>query len=315
MVFIAKVHSIKPSQRTSNYAFAITFEVEHTFKGAVAKSLVVYFVGGSCELPVRNGERYLVYADRNPQTNKLELQPCGNTILVATAQHDLDYIRSLRKRGRESISAFLVGLSEKNMKEVRVAVQGPQAGRWSRPNTIGYYNFENLRPGSFRVRISVPFQVSSLPDQSLAIKPMESGVTIGYSVRLEKNHCDHREIRLVENVSQSGNAVIEGTVVDSLGKPVSGGFPRLYEINSEGAIRANDYEAARTDENGKFTFSKIRPGRYVLAIKLLIETEADVSDRIVYFPDASSLEQAEKIDVVANTTSRLKPFIVTPPRR
>lgn len=117
---------------------------------------------------------------------------------------------------------------------------------------------------------------------------MESGVTVGYSINLEKNHCDHREIKLVEKVSQSGNAVIEGTVMDSFGKPVSGMYPRIYAINSGGAIRPNDYDAARTDENGKFTFGKIRPGRYVIAIKLVIETDAGVSNRIVYFPDASS---------------------------
>jgi hypothetical protein len=314
MVLIARVLSIKPSQQQSNYGFAVTFDVEQTFKGEETKSVVVYFVGGSCTLPVKVGEKYLVYAERNPQTNKLELQPCGNTIPIASARHALDYIRSLRKGGRGSISAFLVGLSETDMKEVRVAVQGPRGKRWSRPNAIGYYNFENIGPGFFSVRISIPFQVSSLTDESLAITPIESGVTVGYRMSLEKNQCDHREIRLVKRESQNGNPVIEGMVVDSFGKPISGLYPRIYAINSDGAIRPNDYETARTDENGRFTFSKIRPGRYVVAIKLVIQTDAGVSNRLIYFPNASSPEKAEKVDVVPNATRKLEPFILAPIR-
>jgi hypothetical protein len=314
MVLIATVLSIRPPQQSLNYGFAITFDVEQTFKGRETKNVVVYFVGGSCALPVKVGEQYLVYAERNPQTNRLEIQPCGNTISVANARHDLDYIRSLRKSGRESISAFLVGLSESDMKEVRVAVQGPRGERWSRPNAIGYYNFENIGPGSFRVRISIPFQVSSLTDPSLTIASTESGVTVGYRTSLEKNHCDHREIKLVKRLSQNGNSVIEGTVVDSFGKPIAGLYPRVYAINSDGAIRPNDYETARTDENGRFTFSKIRPGRYVVAIKLVIQTNAGVSNRIVYFPNVSSPEKAEKITVVTNGTRKLNPFILAPIR-
>jgi hypothetical protein len=314
-VLIATVVAIHPSQQTPNYAFAITLDVEQSFKGTITKRLVVYFVGGSCALPVKVREKYLVYADRNAQTNELELQPCGNTIPVVNAQQDLAYIRGLRKGGRESMSGFILGLSERDMKEVRVAVQGPQGERWSRPNAIGYYHFENIGPGSFRVRISVPLQVSTLTDDSLTSTPGGSGVTVSYRISLEKNHCDHREIKLVENVSQRGNAVIDGTVLDNFGKPVSGVYPRIYAISSAGAIRPNDYEAARTDENGRFAFNKIKPGRYVVAIRLVIETEAGVSNRIVYFPDASSPEKAEKLDVIANTTIQLKPFLLRPPPR
>ena len=42
---------------------------------------------------------------------------------------------------------------------------------------------------------------------------------------------------------------------------------------------------------------------------------AGVSNRIVYFPDASSLEKAEKIDVVANTTIQVKAFTLAPRQR
>jgi hypothetical protein len=308
-VFSGTVSKIEKPQRTLNYTFVITFEIEQTFKGTSTESIDVYFIGGGCELPVKVGEKYLVYADRNPQTGSLELQPCGKTIPLVNAQHDLDYIRSLGKSGQESISGFLLGLSEKDMKDVKVAIEGPQGVLWSQPNAIGYYKFEDVGSGSFRVRISLPFQVSTSMGKSLHITPAGSGMTAEYDVNLEENHCDHRELTLIR-VRERGTAVIKGTVLDSLGRPLAGLFPRIYAIGPDEKISLNDYEAAKTDENGRFKFSKIKPGRYVLAIKPNIGTGASALNPLIYFPAASSIQEADKIDVTENAILELKPFIL-----
>lgn len=308
-VFIATVGKIDKARYSSDYSFAITFNVEQTFKGESTKNIDVYFIGGDCALPVKVGERYLVYADHNSQTNSLELQPCGNTIPLASAKHDLDYIHSLGKASQESISGFLLGLAEEDMKDVKIAIEGPGGVQWSHLNKIGYYNFENVGSGSFSIRIYLPFQVIAPAGQDLKIMPDVQGMNASYSINLEENRCDHREIYL-KRASEIGTAIIKGIVLDNFAKPLAGVFPRIYPVSSDGRISINEYESAKTDEKGSFTFSKVRPGQYVLAIKDYNEAKASSSNSLVYFPNTYSLQDAERINVTGNAILELRPFIL-----
>lgn len=92
-VFIGEVTKIEPNTATKFGGIEITLRVSKVWKGEVGEQVKVRTAGTSAACGYRfvEGERYLVYADRD-EADPMRVSLCSRTALVANAGQDLDFL-------------------------------------------------------------------------------------------------------------------------------------------------------------------------------------------------------------------------------
>lgn len=79
----------------------VRFEVREVFQGPV-KSVFEAFTGlntGDCGLPFKNGEEWLVFANRDPASGRLHAGLCAGSRLLRQSRYELEVLRA-RKAGK-----------------------------------------------------------------------------------------------------------------------------------------------------------------------------------------------------------------------
>jgi hypothetical protein len=199
-VFIGTVIEIAMPSENSNVAgppgAVVHFQVGKVFKGAIdAKVQADSFVGDCFEnYDLKVGEQYLVYVHRKNADGRFELRPCDRTGLLADVGADLDYIKGLSTKKKQSIAGMVSGLTREEMKDVRVVVKGDRTRIEASMNEVGIYRIEELATGNYDIELFVPATVSLGTASSAIVQT--STTKIEYKVSLIENQCDYREIKL-----------------------------------------------------------------------------------------------------------------------
>ena len=98
MVITGKVVSEKP-KGDPNFAdgWFYRLRVQRTFRGAPARSVVVYTENDNGRFPLKVGERYLLFVFR--VQGRLEVDGCGNSALLSEASAAINAIEAIRHAG------------------------------------------------------------------------------------------------------------------------------------------------------------------------------------------------------------------------
>jgi hypothetical protein len=145
------------------------------------------------------GKQYLVYASLDDKTNQLFTGMCRGTTLAV----DIDEsVKELRKLAHREVGESISGRIKTNRYQglPGIAVEVTSDGKTFKTMTTKYGEFSISlpSPGSFKVRVSVPYAVQLMDssDDDLAVRSnqTESGSTFEYDVTLEKSQCRHLEL-------------------------------------------------------------------------------------------------------------------------
>ncbi|HKY44096.1 MAG TPA: carboxypeptidase regulatory-like domain-containing protein [Pyrinomonadaceae bacterium] len=247
---------IGPYLRTTAY-----FTIEEAFKGVGGTGIV--FDSSNCGYFFREGERYLVYAHRNSyRNNELEVI-IGNTRTrpISEAVEDLKYIRGLssaesgsRIFGKVAQHTFNIKESYNNVVEslqnITVILEGNNQRQEVVTDSDGRYEFKGLLEGTYRIRADVPSYLSYNEE----------------IIKVNGRACVPLEI------AARRKAQIAGRVIDSTGEtlihvPVSlvPADASHEEIFSEGKDKV-PWPFHLTTLQGRFGFTQLPPGRYLLII-------------------------------------------------
>lgn len=269
------------------------FSLEHVYKGVEGLETQVQTgpaLGGDCGYPFENGERYLVYADRDSKTGMLHTSICSRTAAVSMASDDLDFLRGLPESALKSrISGTVSRYTNENDKagfrtiqllsSVRVIVSGQGKRYEAVTNNDGVYQLVGLPPGSYKVEADLPGNLSH-PTRS---------------VNLAQGDCAQADI-LTES---SGG--ISGRIVDNEGNPVVGIRLDLIPVDVIDLINASRRvmlsHSESTDKEGRYKFENIPPGKYYFGFDLVYETRTDYPYPRTYFPGASDRAQATVLNL------------------
>jgi hypothetical protein len=236
------------------------FSIEEIFKGVEGSEVVLDL--SYCSLYFAEGERYLVYAKRNSANNKLGVI-AGNTRTnqIAYAGADLEYIRSLssaepgsRIFGKATRSTFNIRESRYDvevLKGVTITLEGNSRRQKVVSDSEGKYDFKHLAAGTYRLRALVPANLSYAEQ----------------TIKITGHGCVPLDIRAMRK------GEITGTVFDASGKPL-GQVPisivsadvSLPQMLVEGCRETCPWTFTFTDEQGRYQFSHLGPGRYFLII-------------------------------------------------
>jgi hypothetical protein len=124
-VFVGQLRDITPPRGDFPTA-TLHFVVEEAFSGVNTQEVdVATPFGTSCDMPFSKSQRYLVYAWRDSETNRLFAGACDRTTTLQYATEDLNYLRTLKQQGvPASINGRVLLREYQPMSGVKVEVHG-----------------------------------------------------------------------------------------------------------------------------------------------------------------------------------------------
>jgi hypothetical protein len=175
VVFQGRVERITPLGPPGAFApNLVRLAVEHAWKGLQGASADIFEAdtldGDYHGFTV--GERYVVYANRDPRTGQIRAFGCDRTKPVAEARADLRFLESLSRpaTGGTIFGVVAVKRDERETTQpvrlpgVRLLLDGVGVHRETRSDPNGEFEFKRLKPGSYR--LSVAFPPGYLPDSA-----------------------------------------------------------------------------------------------------------------------------------------------------
>lgn len=269
------------------------FSVELSFLGIEGTEVEVGTGsgGGDCGYDFVPGRRYLVYAYRT-KSNRLATSICSATKPYELADPDLKFLGTLSSLPsgvtiRGEIKRQLHNVKRGDAKTVgavadaSLVIEGEAERREIRVDAQGRYRLSGLRPGKYKVTLSLPEELMvHRPQQEVTISD-RGCATVDYYVR--------------------DNGRISGRVLDADQQPVEKVLMAL--IDSDGQDIERDYSLlVRTDKEGRYTFDAVPPGRYLVALNLTRFPEPNDPTSgypRTYYPGVAQTAQASIITLAA----------------
>jgi hypothetical protein len=262
----------------------VRLSIDSAFRGVEGAEVEVTtgLGGGDCGFGFQQSKQYLVYAYESG--GKLGTGICSRTRLAANAADDLRFLRSLARSSQGgSITGGVLkarrnehgGTTYDPLAGVNILVQG-QEDRKTKTDSSGKYRFENFPAGDYVVKLTLPEGLSTRGE------PQEK-------VTLVDHAC------AVANFWLEPDGQLSGRVLNPQGLPVSKAEIFLAEADKE---RYQGYfESAYSDEDGKYRFKQVPPGRYVLTIRFDGLTSQNRPFPQTYFPGVGEKSQATVISL------------------
>ena len=276
----------------------VRFSIDEGFRGAEGAQIEVLtgYGGGDCGFGFRQSKQYLVYAYDDDGT--LVTGVCTRTKAIEKAADDLAFIRGLpnAKPGATVTVSVVKATQGPNSKYVEtpqrglgVTIEGGQQRNEYKTNAKGLVHLEGLSPGKYKVTLS-------LPPGLMVPEPMQ-----------EIDVADRGCANIHYYVQTDGR--LSGRVISATGFPVANAQIYLSEADKGRYQGYGDF--AQTDEKGNYSFRRIPPGRYVLAIRYDGKTDQTSPFPLTYFPGTPNKADAQ---VVAFTEGQsIEQFDLTMP--
>lgn len=316
-VFAGQLLDITPVEKKSDAELPtvmLHFTVEQPFRGVAGNRVdVETLYGTSCDMKFKKGERYLIYASRDEDSNQLFAGPCTRTTTLKNADVDLEYIRMVTQgEAPQSILGRLLLQKWDPISGAKVIVRGGDKTLETTTDGNGNYAIVVSGSGKYTVQAFIPFSAVVMAyaedENGKLLETTDALTTFEYEVDVEKNECHYRQIDTFK-IDLHATAEISGNVLTASGRAV---FPGL--INLVNAADPNRGDFKRLDENGLFKFKGLPAGEYYLVLNPRNEApdEHDAPYPPTYYPGVPEASAATKIVVgegakLENLTLRVGP--------
>jgi hypothetical protein len=319
-VFVGQVVDITPLKRKPDNVYTyvmVRFRVQESFRGVSGPTVGVGVATNTlCEPKFKKGKRYLVYASLDEKTDQFFTGMCRGTTLAVDIDESLTELRKLAlKEVKESISGRIKTNRYQGLPGIMVEATSKDKKFKTMTTKYGEFSISLPGPGSFTVRVSVPYAVrlmdSSEDDLAVRSNQTESGSTFEYDVTLEKSQCSHLELD-VYGTDPRATATVAGNVLTTNGQAVDKGAVSLINEVDTGP----DY-VALLKKDGSFRFERVAPGKYDLVLNARNEVpeEFDAPYARTYYPATQDKREAKKIYVteaamIENLAMRVGPRMI-----
>jgi hypothetical protein len=248
--------------------------------------------GGDCGYDFKAGKRYLVYAYRSTKDNRLATSICSRTRAVEMADDDIKFLGTLPslspgvtiygevKRQLHSVksgSAETVG----SVADATLVIEGGDEKREIRTDAQGRYRVSGLRPGKYKITLSIP--------EELMVHEPAQEVTIA----------DRGCAAVYYFVADNGR--ISGKVFDAEGQPAANVLVALLDADYHDP-KLHYSKLERADQEGRYSFAAVPPGRYLLAVNVNRYPQPDDPTNAyprTYYPGVPQASQASIISLAA----------------
>jgi len=283
----------------------VQLSIEEGFRGVNGQTIDLYLMGTSCDFGFQKGERYFVYASRDPSTKKLHAGSCSGTKPLAYAVPDLAYARGAA-RGAKDPDAY-----GNVMRQVRtnasdyaqpVGIPGVRVVLESREHSISVLTNSEGR-----------FEIAGLPAGRYKARPeLPDNLRITYRTEREIEVGSGQCTGIAFVATSLGR--INGRLVDPKGTPVAETPIYLVPIdaNNKAIVSEVQYEAF-TEKDGHYVFEWLSQGRYLIAINPHAQPRSsELPYRRTYYRNAPDPAQATVITLSEGQDVTLEDFPLPP---
>jgi hypothetical protein len=279
---------IPDPQHSGNYLYR--FHIENVYKGLPLDTREVLVDGGnfsSCGTEYPIGKRYIIFGSGgtgNPPVVISDL--CSGSRYADTNQEDIDFLESY-KRGEHQTRVYgkvgQGGLVNKGdfwdegaiLAGATVVLENAEHRFSVLSQADGSYQFVGIPEGKYRLSARLEPYIPAPPFEEVIVRD---------------RGCSPVSITL------KANCTIEGTLLDSNGKPLVKEQVELLHKGLTGEWEAVSRWWAQTDERGMFRFSELATGEYLLGHEIRYDYPAGSSPFPThYYPGVRERSRAEII--------------------
>lgn len=250
----------------------VHFTLEHAFKGVNGKTVkALTYRGTSCDLGVKEGQRWLIFAQRNEETSNLSFGACDgsgaiekNSPLIAELEKLSRHSGPISIRGRVAEQQF------NNVKGAKAVITGNGLSLETVTDDEGSYSFEVPRAGQYTVKVIVPFSASLMrrgDDHPIHEKPEETQTVFEYSATASPDACDYQFFDTFK-IDLKATASIAGVFILDNWKYVPRFYPSVCRLMP---TEKETLKECRTvfyglNPDGTFKFEGLREGTYTIVM-------------------------------------------------
>lgn len=324
-VFVGKVEKIEPvtnsdketiglsgvgsiSSAGDSYLAWAYINVQQNFKNMPGKTTRVLITQNtSCDLSMKKSERWIFYANRNEQGN-LSVGPCSGTSRISRS--DKAYLENVAEiagdENPEAITGFIPKeeYSNEGLTKTIVTVSNNNFFASYLTSTTGLFNIRVPQPGKYNVQVTVPYSavVGLIPfslesSQVKMFDPTETASIFAYEAEVLPKQCQYSEMFFYP-VDLKATAEVSGKFIASDGKQFPKFYPQLCRLKeTEKETLDNCRMDTKFASDGTFLFSRLREGRYVIAVNLNDFPEVSEPFARQYYPGVKNFKDAQIVEI------------------
>ena len=280
----------------------LSFVIDSAFRGAQGgvTEVITGMGGGDCGFAFKRGERYLVYANTDPEDKRLHTTICSRTRLLSEAGEDLEYIRGLSS----AVPGALIygeaqryrsdgdsGPQQTPMAGLKINIEGEEKQVEARTDTKGHFSVGGLPPGVYKLKISLPTGLTSSSAEQ--------------EIRVADRGC----AKVHFGVMSDGR--LSGRVLDFDGRPVP--KAEIYLCKPGEKWFGSAGEIAYSDQDGLYDFKALPPGQYALGVRFDGLTRQNRPFPHFYYPGVDNIDQARIVSLGDGERIEKYDLVLPPP--
>jgi len=280
----------------------VHFTIEHAFKGVSGTTVkALTYSGTSCDLGVKEGQRWLIFAHRNDENSNLSFGACEgngaiekNSPLIAELEKLSKHSGPLSIRGRVAEQQF------SSVKGAKAVITGNGLNLETVTDDDGSYSFRVPKSGPYTVKVIVPFSASLMrfrgDDRPIDEKPEETQTVFEYSATASPDVCDYQYLNTFK-IDLKATASIAGVFLLDNWKYVPRFYPSVCRLmpTEEETLKECRTEFYGLNPDGTFKFEGLREGNYTIVLNDNDFLDGSSPFRRHYYPGVRDFSKAEPI--------------------
>lgn len=279
----------------------VHFTIEHAFKGVNGKTVkALTYRGTSCDLGVKKGQRWLIFAHRDKETSNLSFGACdGNGTIEKNSPLIAELEKLSRHSGPISVRGQVTEQQFNKVKGAKAVITGNGVNLETVTDDEGSYSFEVPGAGQYTVKVIVPFSASLMrrgDDRPIDEKPEETQTVFEYSATASRDACDYQFFDTFK-IDLKATASIAGIFILDNWKYVPRFYPsvcRLMPTEKETLERCRT-EFYGLNPDGTFKFEGLREGTYTIVMNDDDFLDGSSPFPRHYYPGVRDFSKAEPI--------------------
>lgn len=299
---------------------SVHFEVQNALKGVTgATATALTYAGTSCDLDVKEGQTWLIFANKDGKTGLLGFGACVGNRQIEMDDSEFKEFEQLSSRSSSPIIRGRISLNQYDgVKGAQVSLNGQGTNLKTQSDEDGSFVFHVQKEGRYSVRFSIPFSASmlfstpTLPPRFKAEEPTEMESSFSYDAVARFGTCDYQYFDAFK-IDLKATASISGKFIHTDWKSFREFYPDLCRMKptEKETLESCSSLYGELKPDGSFSFDGLREGRYTITVGDDLPNGPEPFYRH-YYPGVREFSKAQVIEIRQGELRRGLRFILPP---